>query len=82
MESRNVKTAADARALVEAQHRDRTFKDERLRNAYAGGELIDPHLGTTRLPGAYDPTSQTFVEDENAGRAGQELRRAAAGRDR
>jgi hypothetical protein len=55
-----------ARALVEAQHRDRTFKDGRLRNAYAGGELIDPDLGTTRLPGSYDSTTQRFVEDENA----------------
>jgi hypothetical protein len=55
-----------ARALVEAQHRDRTFKDGRLRNAYAGGELIDPDLGTTRLPGAYDSTTQRFVEDEPA----------------
>jgi hypothetical protein len=55
-----------ARALVEAQHRDRTFKDGRLRNAYAGGELIDPDLGTTRLPGWYDWTAQRFAEDENA----------------
>jgi hypothetical protein len=55
-----------ARALVEAQHKDRTFKDGRLRNAYAGGELIDPHSNTTRLPGAYDRTAQAFFEDENA----------------
>jgi hypothetical protein len=55
-----------AQALVEAQHRDRTFKDGRLRNAYASGELIDPHLGTTRIPGAYDPALQKYLEDENA----------------
>ena len=55
-----------ARSLVEAQHRDRTFKDGRLRNAYAGGELIDPDLGTTRLPGRYDSTTQRFLKDENA----------------
>jgi hypothetical protein len=55
-----------ARALVEAQHKDRTFKDGRLRNAYAGGELIDPDLGTTRLPGSYDWSAHRFVEDENA----------------
>ena len=54
-----------ARALVEAQHKDRTFKDGRLRNAYAGGELIDPDLGTTRLPGSYDWAARRFVEDEN-----------------
>ena len=54
-----------ARALVEAQHKDRTFKDGRLRNAYAGGELIDPDLGTTRLPGSYDWSARKFVEDEN-----------------
>ena len=55
-----------ARALVVAQHKDRTFKDGRLRNAYAGGELIDPHLGTTRLPGIYDAAAHKFLEDENA----------------
>jgi hypothetical protein len=55
-----------ARSLVEAQQRDRTFKDGRLRNAYAGGELIDPDLGTTRLPGWYDSTAEKFVNDENA----------------
>jgi hypothetical protein len=54
-----------ARALVEAQHKDRTFKDGRLRNAYAGGELIDPDMGTTRLPGSYDWSTRKFVEDEN-----------------
>lgn len=55
-----------ARALVNAQQRDRTFKDGRLRNAYAVGELIDPRLGTTRIPGAYDWAAQRFFEDENA----------------
>ena len=55
-----------ARTLVEAQHKDRTFKDGRLRNAYAGGELLDPDLGTTRFPGSYDWTARRFVEDENA----------------
>lgn len=55
-----------ARGLVEAQHRDRTFKDGRLRNAYAGGELIDPDLGTTRLPGSYDANTQRFVDDQSA----------------
>jgi hypothetical protein len=55
-----------ARALVEAQHKDRTFKDGRLRNAYASGELIDPHFGTTRIPGAYDQSAQRYFEDENA----------------
>jgi hypothetical protein len=55
-----------ARALVEAQHKDRAFKDGRLRNAYASGELIDPRYGVTRIPGAYDPTARRFLEDENA----------------
>jgi hypothetical protein len=55
-----------ARALVGAQLKDRTFKDGRLRNAYASGELIDPHSNTTRLPGAYDRTTQKYFEDENA----------------
>lgn len=55
-----------ARALVEAQNKDRTFKDGRLRNAYASGELIDPQAGTTRIPGEYDRIAQTYLEDENA----------------
>ena len=55
-----------ARALVEAQQKDRTFHDGRLRNAYASGDLIDPDLGTTRIPGAYDPQAQRYLEDENA----------------
>jgi hypothetical protein len=55
-----------ARALVEAQHRDRTFKDGRLRNAYASGELIDPNSGATRIPGAYDQGAHRYFEDENA----------------
>jgi hypothetical protein len=55
-----------ARALLEAQHKDRTFNDGRLRNAYASGELIDPHSNTTRIPAAYDRTAQRSFEDENA----------------
>ena len=55
-----------ARALVEAQHKDRTFHDGRLRNAYASGELLDPQLGTTRIPGAYDQKARQYLEDENA----------------
>jgi hypothetical protein len=55
-----------ARALVEAQNKDRTFKDGRLRNAYASGDLIDPQVGTTRIPGEYDRRAQAYLEDENA----------------
>jgi hypothetical protein len=55
-----------ADALVMAQLNDRTFTDGRLRNAYSGGELIDPHLGTTRLPGVYDLAGHTYLEDESA----------------
>ena len=55
-----------ARALVEAQHKDRTFHDGRLRNAYASGELIDPNLGTTRIPGSHDQKARQYFEDENA----------------
>jgi hypothetical protein len=55
-----------ARALVEAQNKDRTFKDGRLRNAYASGELVDPQAGTTRIPGEYDRRAQAYREDENA----------------
>ncbi len=55
-----------ARALVEAQHKDRTFHDGRLRNAYASGDLIDPQVGTTRMPGSYDQKTREYLEDENA----------------
>jgi hypothetical protein len=55
-----------ADALAEAQLKDRTFKDGRLRNAYAGGELIDPHLGATRLPGVYEFDKHLYLEDESA----------------
>jgi hypothetical protein len=55
-----------ARALVEAQRKDRTFTDGRLRNAYASGELIDPHSKTTRMPAVYDRTARRSFEDENA----------------
>jgi hypothetical protein len=55
-----------ARAMIEAQSHDRTFKDGRLRNAYASGELIDPHFGTTRIPGKYDREVGKYLEDENS----------------
>jgi hypothetical protein len=55
-----------AQALLEAQHQDRTYRDGRLRNAYASGELLDPHSNTTRIPAAYDRTARRSLEDENA----------------
>lgn len=55
-----------AQALLEAQHKDRTYRDGRLRNAYASGELLDPHSDTTRIPAAYDRTAGRSLEDENA----------------
>ncbi len=55
-----------ARAMVIAQDKDRTFKDGRLRNAYASGELIDPACGCTRLPGEPSADRQRFIEDEMA----------------
>ena len=55
-----------ARAFVQAQTHDRTYHDGRLRNAYASGELIDPHLGITRLPGRWDFHASKFLEDAYA----------------
>lgn len=55
-----------ASALVEAQRHDRTFRDGRLRNAYAAGELLDPALGVTRLPGRWDEERGRFLEDAYA----------------
>ncbi len=55
-----------ARAMVIAQDKDRTFKDGRLRNAYASGELIDPACDCTRLPGETIAGRQRFIEDEAA----------------
>ena len=53
-------------AFVQAQSHDRTYHDGRLRNAYASGELIDPHLGNTRLPGRWDTHANKFLEDTYA----------------
>jgi hypothetical protein len=53
-----------ARALVQAQRHDRTFRDGRLRNAYASGELIDPDCGCTRITGQWDFQKRQYLEDE------------------
>ena len=53
-----------ARALVLAQKNDRTFRDGRLRNAYASGELLDAKQGYARIPGRWNPKVQEFWEDE------------------
>lgn len=60
------RATALADALVLAQANDRTFKDGRLRNAYASGELIDPARGTARLPGRWSETEKAFHEDSYA----------------
>jgi hypothetical protein len=63
------RTIADA--LVFAQSNDRFFTDGRLRNAYQGGDLMQPpgwipnsKSGTVRMPGWYDPVRTTWFEDE------------------
>ncbi len=55
-----------AQALVEAQSHDRTFKDGRLRNAYASGELLDPNCNCARLPGTWNAQANAWWEDEYA----------------
>ena len=55
-----------ARAMVQAQRNDRYFRDNRMRNAYASGELIDPHCGCARLPGKWSDSEKEFQEDEFA----------------
>lgn len=55
-----------ARAMVAVQDKDRTFKDGRLRNAYASGELIDPACDCARLPGQWSDARRKFLEDEAA----------------
>jgi hypothetical protein len=55
-----------AKALVDAQSHDRTFKDGRLRNAYASGELLDPNCNCARLPGAWNAQANAWWEDEYA----------------
>ena len=46
-------------ALIQAQSYERTFKDGRLRNAYASGKLIDEGCRYARLPGKWDDKRQT-----------------------
>ena len=53
-----------ARALVLAQKNDRTFRDGRLRSAYASGEILDAKQGHARIPGRWNPKVQEFWEDE------------------
>ncbi|HEY4171116.1 MAG TPA: hypothetical protein VGM96_30260 [Reyranella sp.] len=55
-----------AKALVAAQSHDRTFKDGRLRNAYASGELLDAACNCTRLPGTWNAQANAWWEDEYA----------------
>jgi hypothetical protein len=55
-----------AQALIDAQNNDRTptFKDGRLRNAYASGQLIDQGCKFTRMPGAWNPNSNPKLSPE------------------
>jgi hypothetical protein len=53
-----------AKAFVIAQRSDRTFKDGRLRNAYAAGDLLDGASGFARLPGWWDDQAHAWREDE------------------
>lgn len=57
-----------AQAFVQAQNNDRTFKDGRLRNAYASGPLLDSFTGKARLPGQWDSKwgdgKGKYIEDE------------------
>jgi uncharacterized protein (TIGR03437 family) len=58
-------------AMAAAMGRDRFFTDNRLRNAYQGGDLLLPpgwrpnnREGTVRMPGWYDSGRTTWFEDE------------------
>jgi hypothetical protein len=57
-----------ARALVQAQNSDRTYRgtlgDGRLRNGYASGPLLDSQSATARLPGRWDGGQGAYLEDE------------------
>jgi hypothetical protein len=57
-------TAAAGRiadALATAQSNDRAYRDGRLRNAYRAGPA--PAAGPYPLPGWWDPTASTWLED-------------------
>jgi hypothetical protein len=61
-----------ADGFVYALHHDREFAPGRLRNAYAGGDLVlppgwTPHglSGTVRMPGWYDPVQKLWFEDDS-----------------
>ncbi|OGF58663.1 MAG: hypothetical protein A2Y62_03925 [Candidatus Fischerbacteria bacterium RBG_13_37_8] len=60
-----------ADALVYAQKHDRYFEDNRIRNAYQGGDLIlwpgwipNGKINTARMPGWYDKCQEKWLEDE------------------
>ena len=59
-----------ADALLYGQSNDRFFTDNRLRNAYQGGDIALPpgwlpnnKANTVRVPGWYDPTRTSWFED-------------------
>lgn len=53
-------------AFVTAQDNDRYFYDDRLRNGYMAGDLLDHLTGFTKIPGWWDPDSAKFFEVEFA----------------
>ncbi|MBI5589471.1 MAG: hypothetical protein HY881_03200 [Deltaproteobacteria bacterium] len=69
-ENNRAKLIADA--FVYAQNNDRYFTDGRLRNAYQGGDISLPpgwypngKIGTVRMPGWSDPSTNNWIEDAN-----------------
>jgi len=61
-------------AFVYALSHDRTYNGDRLRDAYAAGDLVVPpgwtpnnRVGTVPIPGFFDEDNQRFVEIEQEG---------------
>jgi hypothetical protein len=65
-----VRAGHTADALLYSQSNDRYFTDNRIRNAYQGGDIALPpgwlpnnKAATARMPGWYDPAHTTWFED-------------------
>lgn len=52
-------------AFILAQNNDRFYTDLRLRNSYMAGDSTDLMTGKIRMPGWWDPTLKSWIEDKD-----------------
>jgi hypothetical protein len=56
-----------ANTFIACRDNERDFNDNRLRNGYMSGDVIDYYTGNARLPGAWSDKDQKWYEDEFSG---------------